>query len=518
LIRRFGICFILLGAFLFVKGQQNLIPLNYQINQEIGYYSAFESSPHHVGARPLVRGFNHERIYRKAFVDTGKYYYDLTVLLFQKNLLQIDRDDVHLTFDPLIDFAGGASNRNTLRPLDGVLYNTRAFRITGEVTDRVYFETNFYENQFYFPVYIDSVADQRGLVPGLGRSKPFKLIGHDIGTSTGLLSIGLTSNINLQFGHGKLFYGHGYRSVLLSDGASNYPYLSARWQSKNRKWQYHSNMAWLQTMTRLPATNSVEALFIRKGGNFNYLSYVPNRKWEFGLFEGKIFDQYDSLGIRNPSLDYFIPIIGLGSGSNFSQEGNNVITGLNLLYKLDTNIHLYGQIASQLNSKISSQLGVRWFNPLDLEKTWISFEWNQAPKYMYLNSEEHRFQNYAHSREALAHILGAGFNEVVLQANTQYGRGYSRLQSNYSIRRSDDNFFYGADINSNTSYTDIATDEKKFTSFFLSLETGMNLNIKTRMQLYAKYTVRTLSGDYKQSENFWLIGLRTNLRNIYHDF
>ena len=55
--------------------------------------------------------------------------------------------------------------------------------------------------------------------------------------------------VNVQFGNGKQFVGNGYRSVLLSDNAFNYPYLKFSFLSHNNRWQYttfHAKLTELQ--------------------------------------------------------------------------------------------------------------------------------------------------------------------------------------------------------------------------------------------------------------------------------
>ena len=44
------------------------------------------------------------------FNDSGVYYYDFTVKLFQENLLNIKEEDVFLTADPLFNFGAGRTN------------------------------------------------------------------------------------------------------------------------------------------------------------------------------------------------------------------------------------------------------------------------------------------------------------------------------------------------------------------------------------------------------------------------
>ena len=80
-----------------------------------------------------------------------------------------------------------------------------------------------------YPDYLDEVADLRGVAIGIGRSKPFKTYGHDAAIASGYVSFSPVKDANLQFGHGRHFFGNGYRSLLLSDYAPDYPYFSGQY-------------------------------------------------------------------------------------------------------------------------------------------------------------------------------------------------------------------------------------------------------------------------------------------------
>ncbi|MBK9515381.1 MAG: hypothetical protein IPO05_17595 [Flavobacteriales bacterium] len=71
--------------------------------------------------------------------------------------------------------------------------------------------------------------------------------------------------LNIQFGHGKHFVGHGYRSMLLSDHAPNAPYLKFSALTPNKRLQYstwHTKLkAALTRNDRLHTGQSSESLF-----------------------------------------------------------------------------------------------------------------------------------------------------------------------------------------------------------------------------------------------------------------
>ena len=58
-----------------------------------------------------------------------------------------------------------------------------------------------------------------------GAWKDFNETGKDYSSVSAYISYSPWSFLNIQAGHGKHFIGNGYRSLLLSDNAFNYPYL-----------------------------------------------------------------------------------------------------------------------------------------------------------------------------------------------------------------------------------------------------------------------------------------------------
>ena len=71
--------------------------------------------------------------------------------IFDESLLLVLEDQVRLTTDPLLNFS--ISPKKTT---EGYLYssNVRGFRITGDLTKKLSFETRFYESQFFYPDYL----------------------------------------------------------------------------------------------------------------------------------------------------------------------------------------------------------------------------------------------------------------------------------------------------------------------------------------------------------------------------
>ena len=358
----------------------------------------------HTAIKPYQQAFISPSSYAAVFNDTGDYYYEFTVKLFKENLLNIKEEDVFLTADPLFNLGTGRTNYTDTTT--SIFTNTRGVRVSGNITSKFSFETRYYENQFYYPEYLDSIGDARGVAFGLGRSKIFKDRGHDVGMSSGYISYSPIEELNLQFGQGKHFIGDGYRSMLLSDNSFNYPYLSISLNLLDGKLFYKTVNAWMQTLERMPLSASPEALFKRKSGSFHYLSFKPKKQFEIGFFEGVIYRRYeDSIGEVPVDPSFYIPIIGVGSGLNANNEENKVVFGINMNIVPIENVKIYGQFVMDDFSKTGFQVGGKWFDLFKAKNSWLMLEYNSAVPYLFAKSSENIIQSYSHANQELAHPL-----------------------------------------------------------------------------------------------------------------
>jgi hypothetical protein len=506
-----------------ICAQQKNLPLGFQLNQELNYYLMKEdNSLVHTSLKPYKENFFSTQAFNQVFIDSGKYYYAFTEVLFQKHLLDIHEKDVKLMVDPLFDLSLGFTNRQYADSRDRLLINTRGFRVMGDITNKFSFETRFYENQFFYPLYLDSIADARGVGFGYGRSKPFKTNGHDVGNSQGYISYSPIKNINLQLGHGKFFIGNGYRSMLLSDNAQSYPYYSGTFQLFKGKVQYHTINAWLQSLSRIPRTTTAEALFKRKAGSFHYLTFRPGKRLELGLFEATIYKQYqEGEGVINLPYSFYVPVIGLSTALNGLQNANNILIGINGSYRAAKFIEVYGQLAMDDTAKIGWQLGAKWFDIVSIKGTRLLVEYNHAARYMYTHTSADRLQNYTHTNQELAHPIGASFDELVVQLYYQpIERVHLTVHSTMSNRYRTSGTTLGENVLLPNDVIPAGTDWSKVRANFFRLEASYYFNVKTRMEMYTSINWRNMYFEGAvpaQQERFILFGFRMNLANFYQD-
>ena len=187
--------------------------------------------------------------------------------LLNDNLLQVRKPDFTLTLDPIFNFEAGRDlkdNRN-------VWVNTRGLALSGIIGKHFSFESRFFETQATFIYPVESLIRKIGVIPGQGTYKGFKSNGYDYFMSDAYISYSPSRYFNFQLGQGKNFIGDGYRSLLLSDVAFNYPYLKITadvWILK-----YTCTYAQFQDLRTPRDPNAIgDQGHARKWGTFHYLS------------------------------------------------------------------------------------------------------------------------------------------------------------------------------------------------------------------------------------------------------
>ena len=357
--------FILLCLFIFLNGSSQLK------NQSFSFFNtANNSQVSHSSAQPILETF---QIILKS--DSSKRKSLIGKKWWEESMLNILENDVHLSVDPLFNFSIGPKNKKD----DSYSANVRGFRITGDISSKVSFETRFYENQFYYPEYLNNRAGQRAnhentidaIAFGIGRAKNFKENGLDASLANGYFSFSPLKNINFQLGHGRHFFGNGYRSLVLSDYAPDYPYISGQYYLFNKKILYKHVTAWMSNLNRIPASSTAESLFIPKSANLNQISFQPHNNFSISLFESAIYNSYNISGRVNPLTSFYIPILGVSLIDRGSSNTTNLIYGLNLNLQPFKNWMIYNQYSISSIDKIGFQIGIAKSGLLCPNQMWL---------------------------------------------------------------------------------------------------------------------------------------------------
>lgn len=461
--------------------------------------------------------------------------------IFSEHLLQIDNKDYSLYLDPLFGFSGGQDQFTGRNTYD----NSRGIQVMGSIGKSVSFYTSFWENQSVFVNYVDSFVRKNNVVPGQGRVKPFGDGGFDYAYATGYVSIQPSKFFNLQFGNDKQFIGDGYRSLLLSDNAFNYPFAKITTQF----WRLQYTNLFLAWQNIGNASNSGVGGYKQKFGTIHHLSYNVMQGLNIGLFEGIVWQGGDTTGMRRGfDPNYLNPIIFYRPVEFSRGSPDNVLIGLNFKAKLFKKYMFYGQLLLDEFSlkevkarngwwanKQAFQLGYSFFNLFGIKNLNWQNELNVARPYTYGHFTAE--QSYTHYAQPLAHPLGANFIENVQFLRYHYRRfgieakvlmaqyGADSLKANGSYSNYGQNIFQGtAEIVGGPTevpsiYGNTILQGVKNTLVFTDLNLSYLINPKTGLRIALNLSRRSQRNIFETRNTIWgFVTLSTLLPNRYYDF
>ena len=310
---RSNLLFILVCLPGFLFSQQNYLPLNdsyIKINQQINS----EKKYIHTGFKPL----NSDYLSEYFNADSLIYNYGRDSVILQKikspvlnwfwrklrteDFLVVDTTDFYLAISPLINVFEGHVKGIDSDSLYG--QNTRGVMVKGNIGKKLSFYSDFFENQSFYPDYINDYIQQHHVAPGQGRIRNFKQTGYDYSSAQGYIVFTPYKFLSFQAGHYKNFIGEGYRSLLLSDASFSYPFVKTTLSWK--KFQYINMLTAHQEVSMI---DSRLLAYQRKHGSFNYLNYIIHPNVQVGLFEAVMWKTTDSDGNNHFSINYFNPVI-----------------------------------------------------------------------------------------------------------------------------------------------------------------------------------------------------------------
>ena len=499
-------------------GQQSLIPIHSFYKDQL--FSNKLSKPYNEGSFFPVR----ESVYNllPAINDSSKQYYDATHILFQKHLIEITGDDYYLTIDPAIEFSMGKNMDDTVSRK--LFQNTRGVHVEGDLFKNFSFSTTLYENQARFNLYESNYytssgelyprpdstyLTQNAVIPGGGRTKPFKGDGFDYASAVGYFVYAPFNNLAVSIGNNMQFIGDGHRSLLLSDNSFNAPYFRTDWAIHSKFSFVYLRSRHLNLMRR-PAFGAAESYYESKGYSVNYFTYKPTEKISVSLFESGNWNRGDSITSRSV-LPLFYNPIPFVSGLALKNKNENIsLLGLNLSYQLSKNHRVYGQFAlNDYDSKKSAfQLGYRGYNYFGIGDFMLQTEYNSVANGAY--ETQNRRLNNIHFNLPVTHVKGNGFQEFLIRSNFEYKRAYIDLT-----------FVYYLTNNYSASSLLPVYDEMPTTSnsiLYTNAEVGYRFNRKMNLMLFANWTYRTESNSTITGTNSLQVGLKTGFINHYKDF
>lgn len=493
MIIRFLIWIFFLGLFapLSLSAQHNSLFLSPRVMRAVEFQTIQKGYRHHLAYKPLHEAFLEDSVIHEYARDKSVYYYHSMLRFMRDHLLEAKGSGYRLSADIIgeIQFGSERFNNSVYDDQNYVYTNSRGLYFSGEIGSRFAFQTGFYEVQREALSFRIAQVDSTEVYPGWSRVKPFKYNQYDYNMSFGNISLLLKDNWMVEMGYGKSFIGHGYRSLILSDAIVNYPYVRNTLYLWDKQLLIANTWGSMQSMTRLPLGDTPESLFRRKGFTMHYVSWIPAKNFEVGVFEGTLWRMADSAAVYALPWNYYAGIPGTGIGVEGMDGVNNVFVGANVRYSLTSGITFYGQwMADSFSGKSGGfQLGVKLYDPL-ISGLYVQAEWNNVDL---SGSPVNRFQSLSHFRQPLGHPGGTDLSEWLGIAEYRYKRLIFRGKGNY--------------IDYDSAAKNLVQAE---------LEAGLQLNLKTDLELLIGGGMRNAA----HSAVWGIATLRTNLHRSYNDF
>ncbi len=515
------------------------------------FYAQFDNALNLVGAN------NHTASKPYSYSEVSNYY-DLAAVnekisknksswlgrkLWNENMVQIQGEEYWFTLNPIVNLQVG---KDVDSDLSSTFINTRGVQVNGGIGKNLNFTSTIYESQGrfadYYNAYATSLKPSGGnpaIIPGIGIAKEFKTNGYDFPLAEANLTFVPSKHFDLQLGYSRNFIGDGYRSLLLSDGASPYPFFKINttfWKIK-----YTNLYTWMKDV-RPEAT--LDRTYATKYVASHYLSWNVTKKFNLGFFESVVWSNQNDRGF---DMSFVNPIIFYRAVEfASSSRSGNALLGLTGKYKLNSQINFYSQFLldefslgdvkegdNSWKNKFGYQIGAKYYNAFNIKNLMLQAEYNHVRPYVYAHSEV--LTNYAHNNQSLGHNWGGNFREFVAIARYFKGRYFADAKITAGVRGLDFNtttntFNYGGNIyldyDDNRPFdTGVKVAQGNKTNILIAdFQAGYLINPQTNMKLFGSLIYRNFNPSsetlttFKQNTTWFSLGLRCDIFNWYFDY
>lgn len=525
-------CFLALSIQL-SKAQAVLLPYSYQLDQKFDSSIYSLNTSFHTALKPFIIDSviapEYDAIMNRGVDSNRKTWVGRKI--FNEHLFDVKKKEFTFYGDYLTDIQAGRDFNNKIN----TYMNTRGYQFGGTVGKNFFFYTSGFENAAKFPSFYNKIVNQYGFIPGQSYDRNY--LGITPGTNdwsyvTSIISYSPIKQLNIVLGEDKTFIGDGYRSILLSDFAANYPLL--RLTANLGKFQYMIMWAYMEDRTSAVKFDSF-GNNRRKWGAFHYLDWNVSKRVSLGFFNALIASEADNSGhLHGFDANYINPLFYSNALNPTPSQPDNVLVGFNGKYKIFDKTAIYGQLlldefkAGNFLSKSTTentngvQLGIRGADLFKVTNFNYLFEFNTVKPYTYASAQP--ITSYTDYNESLADPLGANFREFIGILNYSYGRFDFMGQLNYARFGLDPNNSsnFGMNVNkpfvNNGSPTSVGQGLR--TNLYYAAGTvSLLINPKTNLRFELGGVVRDESNSSGSQKTVWLtFGLRSSFRQIYQDF
>lgn len=345
---------------------------------------------------------------------------------YKSDFVRIKHKYLDLHLNPVLYFQYGAQDDLENRDISFYI-NSRGLEFRGLIGNKVSFYSTLTDNQALFSSYVQSFTNQYAVIPGEGFWKKNNNQGAvDFLHARAYINFDILKTTSLQFGFDRHRFGHGYRSLFLSDFASPYSFLKLN----TKVWKITYTNLYAQLTADVNRTPQGELLgnqvFPKKYAVFHRLGITLGHHLNIGLFESVVFGRKDNYINDTFDFAYLNPIIFYRSVEQQLGSADNALIGMDFKWNFLSQFQIYGQmILDELvirelkrgkgwwGNKQALQIGMKYIDVGAIKNLDFQFEFNVIRPYMYSHFGEAQLSNYAHYRQALAHPLGANLREFI---------------------------------------------------------------------------------------------------------
>jgi hypothetical protein len=413
-------------------------------------------------------------------------------------------------------------------------FQSGGIKIESSIGTKFYLRSEYLAGIFREPNFTDTLISETKVLQGLGIAYLHsKENSYSFQNFNGYLSFSPKAFVNFQLGKDKLFLGDGYRSLLLSDVAVNYPFFKTSFQFLN--FQYN---VWYSWFNNIQDAYGLRSSFKNKYGTFHYLSWNATKNISVSFFENVIFQGTDTTRSRGFDSNYLNPVIFFRPVEYSLGSSDNSMMGLNFSIRFLKKFKWYNQLVLDefylkeirarkgwWANKQGIQTGIKHINTFGIKNLTTQLEYNWVRPYTYSHGSPD--QSYTHFNQPLAHPFGANFKETIFI--TAYNKKNFSVSSKFiyaiigkdSTRNSNvgQNLFLSYTTRNN-EYGNYTGQGKTTTFLHAELKFAYLILPEYNLKLEAAFIQRVLKNENGLDKRtpFIYFAIKTNLVNFYRDF
>lgn len=362
--------------------------------------------------------------YHKGPPSTGKGF----IPRFNETYLAqyTDSNQAFITATPLCVFSIGKENDQSkirFQNSRGLLviggqgaFTCHAFLIETQAVFNTFQQEFITQHGEFYPT-ANGYNQQNGMVPGMGRTKPFHENGFDFAHSQGGFEWRPSKSICVFGGNQSIDFTPGIRSVFWSQ--HNQALIAGGSIKFGKHLTYMVARARLFDLIRKPVYANVESPYYKKNFAFSAL-FLRLKNHRLGLIHQTIWQAGDSLKEATVNPLYWVPVPGI---SNLAKQQVSLPQiGINYLWSPFESTMIYAELFTRgfIPDAWAAQFGIKYYSSLTQHLVLSSsLAWIQSGTEFY---GTHYTKSFTHQNLPLGTLLGNGARELLFSSRFNYKR------------------------------------------------------------------------------------------------